>query len=206
MGEGQVRSLQSSVDSPQSIVENRKSPIGEVERLPRQDLGAAVCNPWLVVRTKIKCEKFVRDQLQKMGMEAFVPVQRRTARYVRKVKTYENPLISCYTFVRFDAARRNQILALPYVQGFLRTDKKDCVVSEREMLWLQKISGTDLEVKTEILSMHIGERVVLAYGQLAGMEGTIVSRYSKHEVKVALESLGLQMVIQVEANMLERAM
>ena len=53
--------------------------------------------------------------------------------------------------------------------------------------------------------MHVGENVILAYGQLAGMEGTIVSRLSKHEVKVALESLGLQMVIQVEANMLERA-
>ena len=191
MGEGQVISRQSSVFSGQSEVSNMKSPVG--------DLGA-----WLVVRTKVKCEKFVRDQLISMGMEAFVPVRKRTARYVRKVKTYENPLITCYTFVRFDAAKRNQVLALPYVQGFLRTDKKDCVVSEKEMLWLQKVSGTDLDVKTEILSMDIGERVVLAYGQLAGMEGTIVSRYSKHEFKVVLESLGLQMVIQVDASMLER--
>jgi transcriptional antiterminator RfaH len=191
MGEGQV--------STEQRAESRelKFPIG--------DLGAgAIGNPWMVVRTKVKCEKFVRDQLEKMGMEAFVPVHKRTARYVRKVKTYENPLISCYTFVRSDKERRNQILALPYVQGFLRTDKKDCVVSEKEMLWLQKVSGTSLDIKTEVLTMPVGERVVLAYGQLAGMEGTIVSQYSKHEVKVALESLGLQMVIQVEASMLEK--
>ena len=70
---------------------------------------------------------------------------------------------------------------------------------------LQKVSGVDLDIRTETLSMQVGENVILAYGQLAGMEGTIVSRLSKHEVKVALESLGLQMVIQVEANMLERA-
>ena len=160
--------------------------------------------PWLVVKTKIKCEKFVRDRLQAMGMEAFVPLRKRTARYNRKVKTYEHPLISCYTFVRFDRERRNDVLALPYVQGMLRTEKQDATVSEKEMMWLQKISGTDLDVKTEILSMLPGEKVILAYGQLAGMEGTIVSKYSKHEVAVALESLGLQMVVRVEASMLEK--
>jgi len=39
---------------------------------------------------------------------------------------------------------------------------------------------------------------MIAYGQLAGMEGKIISRRSKHEVVVALESLGLQMVLQVD--------
>ena len=160
---------------------------------------------WHVVRTKIKCEKFVRERLNTMGMDAFVPLQRRTARYNRKVKVYELPLISCYTFVRLDKARRNEVLALPYVQGMLRIDGTDCLVSDREIDWLQKISGTTLEVRTETLSMMVGTKVILAYGQLAGMEGVIMSQRSKHEVVVALESLGLQMMIQVDPAMLERA-
>ena len=159
-------------------------------------------SPWLVLRTKIKCEKFVRDRLQAMNIEAFVPLRRRTAKYNRKVKTYDHPLISCYTFVRIDKDRRNQVLALPYVQGMLRLNNKDCQVSEREMQWLQKISGTEMDMKTEILSMQEGEKVMLAYGQLAGMEGMIVSKRSKHEVVVALESIGLQMVLQVDPAML----
>jgi len=182
-----VGSPQSTVHSPQSAVHSWQ-----------------LANPWLVVRTKIKCEKFVRDRLISMGMEAFVPLRKRTAKYNRKVVTYEHPLISCYTFVRFDRERRNDVLALPYVQGMLRTDNKDCSVSEREMQWLQKVSGTDLDIKTETLSMQVGEQVILAYGQLAGMEGKIVSHYSKHEVAVALESLGLQMVIRIAPEMLEK--
>ncbi len=161
--------------------------------------------PWYVLRTKTKCEKFVRDRLMVMGMEAFVPLRKRTARYNRKVKVYELPLITCYTFVRLDPFRRNDVLALPYVQGFLKTARQECIVSEREIQWLQKISGTDLIVRTETLSMNIGDRVVLAYGQLAGMEGTIMSHKSKHEVTVALESLGIQMVITIEKEMLELA-
>ncbi len=162
-------------------------------------------SPWYVVRTKVKCEKFIRDRLQQMGLEAFVPLRKRTAKYNRKVKVYELPLITGYTFVRLDKTRRNEVLALPYVQGMLRTAGHDCIVSDREMQWLQKISGTDIDVRTETLSMQKGDRVVLASGQLAGMEGVIVSQRSKHEVVVALESIGLQMVIQVDTSMLELA-
>ena len=50
--------------------------------------------------------------------------------------------------------------------------------------------------------MQQGDQVMLAYGQLAGMEGTIVAKRSKHEVVVALDSLGMQMVIQVDPSML----
>jgi transcription antitermination factor NusG len=157
---------------------------------------------WLVVKTKTKCEKFVRDKIMAMGIDAFVPLQKRTVKYNRKVKVYELPLISCYTFVKLDKSRRNLVLALPYVQGMLRMNGKDCLVSPEEIHWLQKISGTDLDVKTETLSMQQGDKVMLAYGHLAGMEGTIIAKRSKHEVAVALESLGLQMVLQVDPAML----
>ncbi|MEP6794936.1 MAG: UpxY family transcription antiterminator [Saprospiraceae bacterium] len=165
----------------------------------------AVRNPWIVVRTKVKCEKFIRDRLQTMGLEAFVPLRKRTAKYNRKVKVYELPLITGYTFVRLDKTRRNEVLALPYVQGMLRIAGHDCIVSDREIQWLQKISGTDIEVRTETLSMKQGDRVILAYGQLAGMEGVIMSQRSKHEMVVALESIGIQMVVQVDPSMLELA-
>ncbi len=176
-----------------------KSPLGD---LGAQRQYAAAVNPWLVIKTKTKCEKFVRDKIQAMGMDAFVPLKKRTAKYNRKVKVYELPLITCYTFVRLDKDRRNQVLALPYVQGVLRMNGKDCLVSDQEMQWLHKVSGIDLEITTETLSMLQGDQVMIAYGQLAGMEGKIISRRSKHEVIVALESLGLQMVLQVDPAML----
>ena len=165
---------------------------------------AILTHPWLVVKTKTKCEKFVRDRILVMGLDAFVPVQKRTARYNRKVKVFELPLISCYTFVRLDRSNRNRVLALPYVQGVLRMNGKDCHVSDLEMQWLHKVSGIDQEVRTEMISMQKGDQVMIAFGQLAGMEGKIVSQRSKHEVVVALESIGMQMVIHVDPSMLAR--
>ena len=185
------------------IVENR---ISDAHSIMVDSLASSQDNyKWHVVRTKTKCEKFVRDRLKAMGLNAFVPLKKRTAKYSRKVKVYELPLITCYAFVRLDKARRNDVLALPYVQGMLKTNGKDCLVSDREIQWLQKISSTGLDVKAEPLSLKKGDRVVLAYGQLAGIEGTIISERSKNEVIVALESIGMQMVIHVEKEMLEHA-
>ncbi len=204
-----VSSEQLAVSSEQMYSEQGiylKSPrlLSEVEVPGAKELSSHDLNPWLVIKTKTKCEKFVRDKIRNMGMDAFVPLKKRTAKYNRKVKVYELPLISCYTFVRLDKERRNQVLSLPYVMGFLRMGGKDCLVSDHEMQWLHKVSGIDQEVTTEILSMQQGDQVMIAYGQLAGMEGRIVSRRSKHEVVVALESLGLQMVLQVDPVMLVR--
>jgi transcription antitermination factor NusG len=204
---GSVTSNQLSVNSNQLDSSDYRSLVPYTDSHYRglggkgQEGKGAEKGAWLVLKTKVKCEKFVRDRLQDMGIEAFVPLRKRTALYQRKVKTYEHPLITTYTFVRFDKERRNQVLALPYVQGVLRMDGKDCTVTEQEIYWLQKISGTDLDVHTETLSLQTGDKVMLAYGQLAGMEGILVSQRSKHEVCVALESLGLQMVIQVDKNM-----
>lgn len=170
---------------------------------PTSTCSAAL--PWLVLRTKTKCEKFVRDRLIAMGIEAFVPLRKRTARYQRKVKNYELPLITCYTFLRLDVTRKNEVLALPYVQGLLRQNGKECTVSDREIQWLYKISGSEYEARAETLTLQSGDKVILAYGQLAGMEGTLLAHRSKHEVCVALESLGLQMVINIDPAMLERA-
>jgi transcription antitermination factor NusG len=195
---------QLKVSSEKLTVSSWKSAVHSPQLAVISEHTGLSLNPWLVVKTKTKCEKFVRDKLLALGLDAFVPLTKRTARYNRKVKVYELPLITCYAFVRLDKERRNQVLALPYVQGMLRLNGKDCHVSNREIEWLQKVSGTDLDVKTEILSMQQGDQVMLAYGQLAGMEGTIVSRRSKHEVVVALESLGMQMVIQVDPGMLVR--
>lgn len=200
---GGVNSKQYTVNSNQSSDENYS--LNPECLTPFRGQGGKADGSWLVLRTKVKCEKFVRDKLQAMNIEAFVPLRKRTARYQRKVKVYEHPMISTYTFARFDKERRNQILALPYVQGVLRMDGKDCTVTQREINWLQKISGTDLDVRTEMLSLQEGDRVMLAYGQLAGMEGVLVSHRSKHEVCIALESLGLQMVIQVDKSMVVRA-
>ena len=101
---------------------------------------------WRVLKTRVKCEKVVRDQLLALGLEAYVPVIRRTARYVRKIKVYELPLITCYTFVRLPKDRRVDALSLPYVQGILRVDGEDCVVTDREMEWLERVSGSGLDV------------------------------------------------------------
>ena len=74
---------------------------------------------WYAIHTKYKCEKYVAKQLRIKGLESYVPVLIHTKQHVRKVKSYEIPLITCYAFVKIDLEERIKVLATPYVHGFL---------------------------------------------------------------------------------------
>ena len=54
---------------------------------------------WFAVYTRYKREKLVLKELQRRGINAYLPLQTVTRYYTRKVKTVHLPLISCYIFV-----------------------------------------------------------------------------------------------------------
>lgn len=55
---------------------------------------------WFAVYTRSKSEKVVKRLLDQKNIENYLPLQKVTRRYTRKIKSYEIPLISCYIFVK----------------------------------------------------------------------------------------------------------
>ncbi|MEZ4957062.1 MAG: transcription termination/antitermination NusG family protein, partial [Saprospiraceae bacterium] len=51
---------------------------------------------WFAVYTRSKSEKVVKRLLASKNIECYLPLQKVTRRYTRKIKSYEIPLISCY--------------------------------------------------------------------------------------------------------------
>ena len=55
---------------------------------------------WFAVYARYKREKVVAQRLQEKGIECYLPLQRLTRYYTRKVKQVELPLISGYLFTK----------------------------------------------------------------------------------------------------------
>src|SRR5690606_22123282 len=89
-------------------------------------------NPWIVLKTRPKCERFCRDRYMESGNDVYVPISRRTATYNRNRETYELPLISCCTFACIDNCHRNKALAVPNVKGNIRKGQSDCKATHHE--------------------------------------------------------------------------
>ena len=55
---------------------------------------------WYALRTKSRHEKVVRDCLERQGIEPLLPTIKRFSQWKDRKKEIEEPLFSCYCFVR----------------------------------------------------------------------------------------------------------
>jgi transcription antitermination factor NusG len=158
---------------------------------------------WFAVYTKYKCEKFVADALSKKEIEAYVPIMTKTKRYSKKIKHYNVPLINCYVFVCITKDQYIKTLETEYVMKFLRNGHDLLAIPEVEINTLKRVVGEDIEVKETLGSdWFLGEEVEVISGQLAGMRGKIVSKEGKRSFVIDLETIGYQLRIKVDFNLL----
>jgi len=159
---------------------------------------------WYAITTKFKCEKYVAAALLRKGIEAYVPVLRKTRRYTRKIKTYEIPMISCYAFVRITPAEKVRVLEVPHVHGFLQFDGKVVPVPECEMEMMRRVVGEISDVIVEPRHWRSGDRVEVIAGNLTGIQGTLIEESGKHEFIIELETIGYQLRMMVDRAALRR--
>jgi transcription antitermination factor NusG len=157
---------------------------------------------WYAIITKYKCEKYVVAALKNRGIEAYVPLLRTTKRYVRKIKRYEVPLISCYVFVRIRESERIPVLEVPYVHRFVQFDGRIVPVPDDEVRMMQRVVGELSEVTAVPRQWLIGDKVEVIAGKLTGLQGILVGQNGKHEFVVELETLGYQLRMSVDSDLL----
>jgi transcription antitermination factor NusG len=159
---------------------------------------------WFAVYTKFKCEKYVSDAFCKKHIDCYVPLVTRVKRYERKIKRYEVPLINCYVFVCITKNEYLSVLETEYVMKFLRQGKDLLSIPEHEIEILRRVVG-DVESAEVVDCLHLsnGEEVEVISGHLTGLQGKIVSKVGKKSFMVELNTLGYQLMINIDFKLLK---
>lgn len=158
---------------------------------------------WFAVKTRAKCEKFVRHALTKKGISVYVPLLRVLRRYTRSTRLVEKPLISGYVFVCITKADYVPVLETEHAVGFVRFDKDLLAIPEAEIAVLRRVTLEDgLEVTAVPGVFAEGDPVEILGGVLTGLQGRIVKTEGKRRFQVALEQLGYSLLITVDAGLL----
>lgn len=160
---------------------------------------------WFAVQTKYKREKLVEKRLREQGIQAYLPIQRLTRRYERKVKIVEMPLIHCYVFARITKKNYVPVLNTLDVLQFVKFSQNLIAIPEREIQLLQRIAGEGLKVEAEPKTFCVGDEVEIASGSLAGLRGILLERDRQKVFVVELNSIGYALRISVEPGLLRKA-
>ncbi len=162
---------------------------------------------WFAVWTRNQHEPRVTELLRRKRFEVFLPTVRVPSRRRDKRVVLEQPLFPGYLFLRFAPSRAGYV-NVASTDGVVRVlgDGWDALqpVPEEQVDAVRRVV-TSAAVARAVPWIHVGDRVRIAHGPLAGLEGLAREWHrGRATFVVNVDLLQRSVGVEVEAALLER--
>lgn len=148
---------------------------------------------WFAVRTSSRHEKKAIQELDRAGIECYLPLRTKVVHYASKTVNRELPLLTGYVFVRIVLAEELTVRKAHYVSSFVTIGRERRRVTDAEIETLKIIStdrDLDWETAETTLDLREGTAVEIIKGPMAGIRGVYLHRKSKKTFVVSLAGGG----------------
>ena len=153
--------------------------------------------PWFAVQTRSRYENFAANHLSGIGYQVFLPTYQCRRHWSDRVKQIELPLFPGYLFCRLDRCNRLPVLSAPGVIQVVGIGKKPVPVAENEIVAIQTLIRSGLPSRPWIMS-HLGQRVRIERGPLAGAEGILTGFRGRHRLVLSVTLLQRSVAVEVD--------
>ncbi len=153
--------------------------------------------PWFALRVKSRAEKMVAMIARNKGFEEFVPVYQSRRRWSDRFKSVELPLFPGYVFCRLNPEFRLPLLTIPGVMSFVGIGKIPVPIADGEIAAIQTAIGAGLTAEPYPF-LEVGQRVRLAEGPLAGLEGLLVEVRKQQRLVVSVSMLKRSVAVEID--------
>lgn len=154
--------------------------------------------PWFAVWTRSRHEQVVREQLERKGLETFLPTIMKWSRWKDRKKQIEWPLFPGYCFARFHAVDRLPVLKCSGVVNIVSFDGEPAPIPDAEIAGIRTLVESDLAYDPCPL-INEGDMVEVAHGPLKGVVGRLVRKGSHARLVLSVELIGQGVSVEVDA-------
>ena len=154
---------------------------------------------WYAVWTRSRHEQLVREQLERKGLEAFLPTITRWSRWKDRKKQIDWPLFPGYCFARFIAAERLPVLKCTGVVNIVSFDGDIIPIPEHEIDGIRRLVESDLQFDPCPL-IREGMMVEVTHGPLKGVVGRLVRKGAHARLVLAVDLIGQAVSVEVDAS------
>jgi transcription antitermination factor NusG len=156
-------------------------------------------NDWVALLVRVNHESAVAAQLGRHGYERFLPLYT-PPRSARSRAAY--PLFPGYLFCRYQHLNPYRIVQVPAVIRVLGGDAGPAVVPAEEVEAIRRVIASGVHSEPWRF-LQAGQRVRLAVGPLAGLEGTLVASKNQLRFVVSVTLLQRSVAVEVSADQVE---
>lgn len=163
---------------------------------------------WYAVHTHPKGEVKARENLQRQGFDAYLPLYRKKRRHARKVDYVATPLFPRYLFVSMDteASRWRSIRSTYGVLHLVCNGEQPAPLPEGVVEAIKARADADGMVLLDGgIPFKPGQKVEVLEGPLKNLTGIFQSVSDDMRVIVLLEMLGRPVTVRLPADALSQA-
>lgn len=147
---------------------------------------------WNVLYTAPRAEKLVKERIDALGVECFLPLHRTPRVWSDRIKIVEVPLFNSYVFVRCTDEVLRSLLKVYGVSRIVYYDHKPAVVRQKEIEVIQ-----DFLLQAANHPLCPGEEVEILVGAMKHVSGKI-KRIKKRHLLLYLEQLGATVCVKLD--------
>jgi transcription antitermination factor NusG len=153
---------------------------------------------WFAVWTRSRHEATVRAQLEKKGIEAFLPTVSRWSRWKDRRKRVDWPLFQGYCFARLHSDEFRAAQGCAGVAGVVSFDGHAASIPDHEIESIRTLVSSDLQFDPCPL-LPEGSRVEVVSGPLKGVTGRLSRKGARARLVLAVDLIGKGVSVEVDA-------
>lgn len=181
----------------------------QIETLNHKEAPALIASSslscWYAVHTYSQNERMVAAELEKKGVETFLPLQTELHQWSDRKKRVQVPLFSCYAFVRMAATAENcaRVLHTPRVLRLLGANNEaPTPVPEPEIESARILAAGNVGLSTHAF-LRVGQRVRICGGSLEGVEGIVTGQGDDRKLVVSVNLIQQSVALSLHGYRIE---
>lgn len=154
---------------------------------------------WYAAHTLANHERRVAEQLERKGIESFLPIYEAVRRWKDRRVRLHLPLFPGYVFVRIPLSEKLEVLRLAGVARFVGFGDQPVSLPDEEVACLRRGMGGQIKMEPHPY-LNQGQRVRVLRGPLAGMEGIVLRYKGKFRLVLSIELIMRSVVVDLDAR------
>lgn len=159
---------------------------------------------WHALYVLTNSERKISDQLEILGFETCVPLQKQLRYWKDRKKLMDVVLFTNYVFIASDPFRLSEPLQVRNVFGYVKFGGKIANLTETEVSLIRTIGQAGNPVKIQGGQVQVGDEVRVVRGPLQNLCGVVVSYGGGNQLQLAIPSLQCFAQVTVSAGDIQR--
>jgi transcription elongation factor/antiterminator RfaH len=155
--------------------------------------------PWFGIRTKSNFEKIAKSALEAKGFETYVPLYRSRRRRSDRTVISDLPLFPGYVFCRFDPHYRMPVMTARGVISIIGFGDDPVPIPDQEIEAVRRVLICG-QASEPHLFLREGQRVLVRYGSLEGIEGILLKKKSDWRLVISINLLQRSLAVEVDRD------